>query len=54
MHNGPVEVRTKVSPELYAKAEEWCRKNGCPYMSYFIREAIEEKLTKRRGRPRKK
>ena len=54
MSMGPVELKTKVSPELYEKVESWYKKNRYPYVSFFIREAIEEKLSKRRGRPRKK
>ena len=52
--SGAVEVTTKISPDLYDEMDEWCKKNGYPYVTGFIREAIEEKLTKRRGRPRKK
>ena len=51
---GAVEVTTRMSPDLYDRMEEWCQKNDYPYVTLFIREAIEEKLTKRRGRPRKK
>ena len=51
---GAVEVTTKMSPDMYGKMEEFCKKNDIPYVSVFIRQAIEEKLTKRRGRPKKK
>ena len=53
MNNGPVEIKTKISPEMDEKVTEWCKKNECPYESYFFRMAIEEKLNKRRGRPKK-
>ena len=49
-----IEVTKEMSPEMYRKIEEFCKKNDVPYISMFIRQAIEEKLTKRRGRPRKR
>ena len=49
-----IEVTKEISPEMYRKIEEFCKKNDVPYISMFIRQAIEEKLTKRRGRPRKR
>ena len=51
--SGAVEVTTKMSPDLYDRMEGWCQKHGYPYVTSFIREAIEEKLTKKRGRPKK-
>ena len=51
---GSVEVTTKMSPQMYGKIEEFCKKNDVPYISMFIRQAIEEKLSKRSGRPKKK
>lgn len=54
MEKGPVELKTKISPELYEKVLKWCSQNEIPYTSYFLRQAIEEKLSKRRGRPKKK
>lgn len=51
---GAVEVTTKISPEMYGKIEEFCKKKDVPYVSIFIRQVIEEKLSKRRGRPSKK
>ena len=49
-----IEVTKEMSPEMYRKIEEFCKKNVVPYISMFIRQAIEEKLTKRRGRPKKR
>ena len=49
-----IEVTKEMSPEMYRKIEEFCKKNDVPYISMFIRQAIEEKLTKRRGRPKKR
>lgn len=49
-----IEVTKKMSPEMNRKIEEFCKKNDVPYISMFIRQAIEEKLTKRRGRPKKR
>ena len=49
-----IEVTKKMSPEMCRKIEEFCKKNDGPYISMFIRQAIEEKLTKRRGRPKKR
>jgi len=51
---GSVEVTTKMSPQMYGKIEEFCKKNDVPYISMFIRQAIEEKLSKSSGRPKKK
>lgn len=45
---GAVEVTTKISPNEYGKIEEFCKKNDIPYVSMLIRQAIEEKLSKRR------
>ena len=50
---GAIEVTKKMSPEMYRKIEEFCKKNDVLYVSMFICQAIAEKLTKRRSRPKK-
>ena len=51
---GAIEVTTKISPGMYRKIEEFNKKNDVPYVSMFIRQVIEEKLTKRRGISKKR